>query len=146
MINIRPMETADLKQVANIEKSIFSIPWSEAAFAQALSSVNTTYLVAEYKGDIAGYCGMYRVLNEGDITNVAVKCEYRRRGIAEQLVTAIIKSASEKGVENITLEVRESNNAAIGLYNKIGFKEEGIRKNFYEKPLENAIIMWKMNI
>lgn len=140
------MEDRDLYAVSDIENITFSIPWSIETFGRALESVNTVYLVAESGDTILGYCGMYQVLNEGDITNVAVNVEYRRRGVAKELLLQLINIAKDRGVENITLEVRESNVPAIKLYEKIGFKEAGIRKNFYEKPVENAIIMWKMNI
>ena len=146
MINIRQMTSEDIPFVADMEKKIFSMPWSENAFRQALESTNTIYLVAEYENIVVGYCGMYYVMNEADITNVAVDSNYRKNGIAIAMLKEIIAGAKKKGIENVTLEVRESNVPAIKLYEKLGFKESGIRKNFYEKPVENAIIMWKMSI
>lgn len=146
MVNIRLMTKDDLSSVASIERNIFSIPWSEKAFEDSLKNDNTIYVVTEKDGDIAGYCGIYISFNEGNITNVAVLPECRRQGIAENMLMYILALAKEKGITDIILEVRETNVSAIALYEKIGFKEAGIRKNFYQKPTENALIMWKHNL
>lgn len=135
------MEEKDIRQVADIEKEIFSLPWSENAFKDSMMLDTTTYLVAEEYDKILGYCGIYKVLNEGNITNVAVKEEYRRQGIAEKLLRNLIMSEFEKNIEKIMLEVRESNERAKALYMKLGFKKVGVRKDFYAHPKENAIIM-----
>jgi ribosomal-protein-alanine N-acetyltransferase len=140
---IRKMQESDLTQVEAIEKANFSIPWSLESFRESMELEHTIYLVAEEDGNIMGYCGMYRVFNEGEIVNVAVAEAYRRRQVASKLLEQLFIESSELKVDNFFLEVRESNEAAIQLYKKLGFTEAGIRKNFYEKPRENAIFMWK---
>lgn len=140
---IRKMQESDLTQVEAIEKANFSIPWSLESFRESMELEHTIYLVAEEDGNIMGYCGMYRVFNEGEIVNVAVAEAYRRRQVASKLLEQLFIESSELKVDNFFLEVRESNKAAIQLYKKLGFTEAGIRKNFYEKPRENAIFMWK---
>lgn len=146
MINIRVMKETDLDSVAAIEKEIFSLPWSKNAFAQSLNIENTLYVVAEDNGEIKGYCGMYLSITEGNITNVAVSPAYRRHQAAYNMLSYILKLAKEKGITDAFLEVRETNVPAIRLYEKLGFQEAGIRKKFYEKPVENALIMWKHNL
>ena len=111
-----------------------------------MESDNTIYIVAKENDNVAGYAGMYLSFEEGNITNVAVNPLSRRKGIGEKIVRDILNRAYEKGVRDVFLEVRETNSVAIALYEKIGFKEEGIRKNFYDKPRENALIMWKHNL
>ena len=140
------MTVDDISQVAEIERQIFSIPWSEKAFRNSMESDNTIYIVAKENNNVAGYAGMYLSFEEGNITNVAVNPLSRRKGIGEKIVRDILNRACEKGVRDVFLEVRETNSVAIALYEKIGFKEEGIRKNFYDKPRENALIMWKHNL
>lgn len=130
-------------QVAAIEKANFSVPWSLESFRESMKLEHTIYLVAEEEENIMGYCGMYRVFNEGEIVNVAVAEAYRRKKVALQLLKQLFIESSELKVDNFFLEVRESNQPAIQLYKKLGFTEAGIRKNFYEKPRENAIFMWK---
>ena len=125
------MSEGDIKQVAAIEKEIFSLPWSEKSFLDSLKNENTVYIVAEIKDEIVAYCGAYISFEEADISNVAVKKNFRRKNVAENMLN------------KLTLEVREPNVPAISLYEKLGFEEAGIRKNFYEKPVENALIMWK---
>lgn len=145
-MTIESMTVDDIAQVAEIERQIFSIPWSEKAFRDSMESDNTIYIVAKENDNVAGYAGMYLSFEEGNITNVAVNPLSRRKGIGEKIVRDILNRAYEKGVMDVFLEVRETNSVAIALYEKIGFKEEGIRKNFYDKPRENALIMWKHNL
>ena len=127
----RLMSEGDIKQVAAIEKEIFSLPWSEKSFLDSLKNENVAY------------CGAYISFEEADISNVAVKKNFRRKNVAENMLNKLFYECGEKGVSDITLEVRETNVPAISLYEKLGFEEAGIRKNFYEKPVENALIMWK---
>ena len=145
-MTIESMTVDDIAQVAEIERQIFSIPWSEKAFRDSMESDNTIYIVAKENDNVAGYAGMYLSFEEGNITNVAVNPLSRRKGSGEKIVRDILNRAYEKGVRDVFLEVRETNSVAIALYEKIGFKEEGIRKNFYDKPRENALIMWKHNL
>ena len=140
------MEEMDIGEVAQIEKSNFSIPWSERSFSESLKSKNTLYVVAEYKNKVCGYCGMYLCAPEANITNVVVMEEFRRKHVAKKMIEYILKCAKNICITEVTLEVREKNVAAISLYEGLGFKEAGIRKKFYEKPTENALIMWKHNL
>ena len=142
-MNLRYMKKEDLGQVCMIENVLFSKPWSEKDFLEALSKEENIYLVAEDKGKILGYCGVWGVAGEGQITNVAVAKENQRKGVATALFNYMFKEGEAKQMHAYTLEVRISNHAAIQLYEKIGFLSAGIRKDFYELPTEDAIIMWK---
>ena len=153
---IREMKPSDVKQVAAIEEQCFSVPWSEQSFLDSIAREDTIFLVAEISeetkqplfesseegsGRIAGYIGMYTSYGEGEITNVAVSPEYRNQGIGNHLVTAMQSAGKEQNLERMVLEVRVSNERALSLYKRKGFVKLGIRKNFYEKPTEDAIIM-----
>lgn len=141
MFDIKLMEECDLEQVVEIEKSIFSDPWSRQSFLDSLKQDMCVYLVVKNQEEIVAYCGLYVVQDEGQITNVAVKENYRNAHIATDMLNELIKQAIVKGAHNFTLEVRASNNTAIHIYEKLGFKKVGTRKKFYEKPVEDAIIM-----
>lgn len=141
--HIRPMEDRDISTVEQIEKSIFSFPWSAKSFADAANTPENVYLVCECTGEIAGYCGMWTVLGEGNITNIAVSPAYRRSGVAEALLKELERRARLKDVTIFFLEVRQSNEAAKRLYEKLGYSPIGVRKRFYEKPVEDAIVMSK---
>ena len=138
---IREMRKEDLVQVCVIEKENFSLPWSEKSFCEEANNPLATYFVAREDEKIVGYGGIWNVSGEGQITNIAVHPDMRKRGIASEILRALIKSA--KSCEKIFLEVRESNTAAICLYEKYGFKRCGVRKNFYHSPVENGIVMMR---
>ena len=140
MIEIRKMTIADLEQVEAIERDNFSEPWSFDAFKDAVEKDYTLYLVAMDGAVCMGYCGMYISGEDGEIPNVAVAKEFRRTGIAYFMMSVLHHFAYEKGVRKAVLEVRESNIPAIGLYERMGYKKIGIRKNFYRMPAENALI------
>ena len=142
-IRIRKMSTEDLAEVARIEKETFSLPWSQQGFADSLAQENTCYLVAYKEEKLVGYCGFLQVLDEADITNVAVDGTCRKCGVGEKMLLELMKAGEDRGVRAFTLEVRESNQAALALYQKMGFEACGVRKNFYDFPKENAVIMWK---
>ena len=146
MINIRNMTLDDIESVFEIEKSIFSVPWSKKSFESSISSKDTIYIVATIDEKIVGYLGIYILGDQSDISNVGVHKDYRRMHIAEAMLSYIFDRAKSNNVKEITLEVRESNVAAISLYEKMGFKEIGIRKKYYQKPLENGLLMWKQNL
>lgn len=137
------MRTDDLEQVAEIEKNTFSVPWSAKGFADSMEQDCTLFLTALRDGKIAGYCGMFQSFDEADITNVAVEEKSRGLGIAEAMLRELMERGKERGVSAYTLEVRRGNAPARRLYEKLGFERVGIRKNFYEKPVEDAVIMWK---
>lgn len=139
---IRQMKEEDMDQVYAIESSSFSRPWSRESFLQSLNNPRNLYLVAEEGGNILGYCGLWGIVGEGEITNVAVDKRYRNQGIGEAILRELIKQAGAMGIEAFTLEVRLSNLSAIHLYHKLGFRDTAIRKNYYEAPTEDALIMW----
>ena len=142
-LNIRRMEEGDLDQVCAIEEETFSMPWSRKSFQDTISYYHTLFLVAELDGEIAGYCGCYQSLEEAEITNIAVRRQLRGHGIGRRLLTELMRLGKEQGAFAYTLEVRVSNQAAIHLYESLGFVSFGIRKNFDERPREDAMIMWR---
>lgn len=144
MLTIRPLTREDIAQVCELEEMAFSMPWKEADFLAMLVNPDALYLVAEEDGVIAASCGLRHIVGEGDISNVVVRPQYRRRGIARCMLTKLIEEGKERfGITAYTLEVRKNNTDAVFLYEELGFVTEGIRKNFYEKPVEDALIMWK---
>ncbi len=138
---IREMTVADIASAVEIETQCFSIPWSEKSFQESIAREDTLFLVCEEETIITGYIGMYISFDEANITNVAVSPVYRKMGYGEALVSVAKGKAKEKQIEKIFLEVRVSNRPAISLYEKMGFENLGIRKNFYEHPKEDAYIM-----
>lgn len=146
MLEFRRMQPEDLDEVAAIEKTLFSCPWSKNSFEISLDKEYILFLTAIWDGKIAGYCGFLRSFDEADIVNVGVAKEYQGRGIACAMLKELMRLGNEIGVKDFTLEVRVSNAPAIHVYEKLGFVNEGIRKNFYEKPKEDAMIMWKRSM
>lgn len=142
-ILIRSMVHSDVDEIFEIDRICFSLPWSKAAFEGELKNDLAYYECAEENGKIVGYMGMWRILDECHITNVAVLPEYRKRGIATLLIDKMIKVCKCSEITKMTLEVRESNFNAINLYRKFGFCPMGKRPKYYQKPIEDAIIMWK---
>ena len=147
MYTIRSLMMEDIDQVCALEEMVFSMPWQRDAFIEMVENKDALYLVVEEKSDpgvVIAACGLRHIVGEGDISNVLVHPNHRKRGIARLMIGELLKAGREKyGIEAYTLEVRKSNEDAIHLYQYHGFVEEGIRKNFYEKPTEDAIIMWK---
>ena len=144
---IRRMELGDIPSVVEIENHCFSLPWSAKSFEDSLSREDTIFLVCEVTEEdvssmhIAGYMGLYLSFDEASVTNVAVSPAFRQKGYGEALVETAKVVAKEAGAECVFLEVRQSNVPALSLYKKLGFEELGIRKKFYEHPVEDAIIM-----
>ncbi|MBO5258819.1 MAG: ribosomal protein S18-alanine N-acetyltransferase [Agathobacter sp.] len=138
---IRKMEARDVSGVARIEQENFSMPWSEKAFMDSLSQEEALFLVAEEEDRVLGYIGICLSFEEGEITNVSVDSSSRNKGVGSELVEQLKKEAQARGTEKIFLEVRVSNEPAIRLYEKQGFEQVGCRKNFYEKPREDAWVM-----
>lgn len=138
------MELSDIEDILVVEKLSFSIPWSRDSFEKEILDNNLAiYLVAKVNEKAVGYIGMWKVLNEGHITNVAVHPEFRHQGIGDQLVSELLSLCEKDNIDLVTLEVRKSNQNAIKLYEKHGFVAEGIRKAYYQDNKEDAIIMWK---
>lgn len=142
-MNIRELTAADVEEVSRIEQENFSMPWKPQDFLEMVEADYAYYYVAEVDGEIAGCCGIRNMAGEGEITNVAVAEKFRRRGIGRALMEYMLKEAALLGMESMTLEVRVSNIPAISLYESLGFQGEGVRPGFYEKPREDALIMWK---
>lgn len=140
--DIIPMTAGHLDQVADIERICFSDPWSRRMLSEHLENECAATLVALGEdGTVLGYAGVLVVVDEGYITNVAVRPEYRRQGVASQLLDVFRRFAEGSRLAFLTLEVRASNRAARSLYAKHGYAEVGCRKNYYEHPREDAIIM-----
>lgn len=142
-IKIREMQSQDVDAVTTLEESSFSMPWKRHDFEEILTNSDRIYLVAEYDTAIVGGCMLTMIAGEGDVSNVAVHEKYRGQHIATALMQELLRYGEEKGICDFTLEVREQNHTAIRLYEKAGFVSEGIRPNFYEKPKDNAVIMWR---
>ncbi len=140
---LRPMTMADLDAVCEIEEQCFSVPWSRESMEKELAGNDQAhYLVAEINEKVVGYAGFWQVLDEGHIMNIAVAPEMRGHGIGEELMRAMLQQGMQLGIIYWTLEVRVSNIAAVKLYEKVGFTSAGIRPGYYEKPKEDANIMW----
>ncbi|MBP3352049.1 MAG: ribosomal protein S18-alanine N-acetyltransferase [Lachnospiraceae bacterium] len=142
MVRIRELEMGDIEAVSIMEAQSFSMPWSAKDFEQLVSDEKSLYLVAETDGLVVGCCGVTNVCGEGNINNVVVQEAYRGQGIAYAMMQELLVRGREMGCTEFTLEVRVSNAPAIHVYQKLGFVSEGIRPRFYEKPVEDAMIMW----
>ena len=141
-VRIVPMTADHLDEVAELERICFSVPWSRNMLAEELDNLLSAFLVAlDDSGRVVGYAGVQVVLDEGYITNVAVRPECRRQGIAGKLLQVFLDFAKGNRLAFLTLEVRASNYDAIALYGSRGFRSVGRRKNYYEHPKEDAIIM-----
>ncbi len=141
---IERMAPGHVSQVAALEAACFHDPWSERSIAAELNNPLSLWLVALEGDAVAGYIGSQTVPPESDMMNVAVSPDFRRRGIGEQLVLALCEELTKTGSESLTLEVRASNAPAIALYEKLGFAQVGLRKNYYRNPREDARIMRKV--
>lgn len=141
---IRAAAPADAQQMAALDRICFTVPWSLESFEQELTvNDKAIYIVAEIDGQLAGYAGMWQILDEGHITNVAVSPEHRRQGIAAAVLNTLIVEGGRRGIRAFTLEVRASNVAAQELYRGFGFQTAGIRPGYYEDNKEAALIMWR---
>lgn len=143
-VRIRRMNSEDIDGVMNVETQCFKIAWSKESFEYEMKENNKAmYVIAEYKGIILGYAGLWKILDEGHITNIAVLGEFRRKGIATLMLNKLIKLAQDEDVKSFTLEVKNTNNIAINLYENLGFCACGLRKGYYKDTNDDAIIMWK---
>ncbi len=138
---IEKMTSFHVGEIARLESECFSSPWSEEGLKSELTNGFARFFVAFSGEEIAGYIGAHNVLGEVYITNVAVFKEFRRQGIAQRLIENLLETAKNENAEFVTLEVRKSNSPAISLYEKTGFEKVGERKDFYEKPREDAVLM-----
>jgi ribosomal-protein-alanine N-acetyltransferase len=142
---IRGMKKEDIPQIARIEKLVFSAPWTEVAFRSELEdNAMALYLVLTDEAqpdNVLAYGGVWKIFDEGHITNIAVSQDYRWLGIGQFLCEALIRAAARRGLRLLTLEVREGNQAARSMYRKLGFTEAGRRRGYYQTPIEDAILM-----
>ena len=135
------MKENHVAQVAALEKLCFSDPWSEKSVASELTNPLSFWLVADDNGIVQGYVGSQTVMDESDMMNIAVHPDYRKQGVATALIIALIAELRKRGSHSLTLEVRASNASAIALYEKMGFFQAGLRKNYYRNPKEDALIL-----
>lgn len=144
MTKIILMEKEHIDRIYEIEKACFSTPWSKESFRTEVEENPLAYYIAALEEEhIAGYAGMWVIVDEGHITNIAVDPKFRSKGIGNLLVDSLIKEAESRNLTALTLEVRQSNIIAQNLYKKFGFESGGVRKRYYQDTGEDAIIMWK---
>lgn len=146
MISFREMHPEDAAAVERIERVSFAVPWSRRAFWEETANERTLYLVAIAEGKIVGYAGAWIVLDEAQITNVAVAPEKRGQGVGRRLMEEMMARAKARGAVRMTLEVRPSNEAALTLYKSCGFEDYGRRPHYYQDNGEDAVIMWHMHL
>ena len=143
MIEIVEMSASHVPQVAELEKMCFHDPWSEASIASELRNPLACWLVAVEGGAVVGYVGSQTVIDTTDMMNIAVHPDFRRRGIAQMLVEQLVAKLKARQSLRLMLEVRSSNMGAQALYEKMGFTQVGLRKNYYRNPKEDALILRK---
>ncbi|GAM16184.1 ribosomal protein S18-alanine N-acetyltransferase [Mesobacillus selenatarsenatis] len=142
-ITFRNMTVDDLDQVMEVEVNSFTIPWSREAFFNELTKNQfAQYLIVEVDQKVVGYCGVWIIIDEAHITNIALLPEYRGMKLGEALMAKVMELAREIGALRVTLEVRVSNERAQNLYRKFGFEEGAIRKQYYTDNMEDALVMW----
>lgn len=143
-VTLREMVIEDLDDIMEIEKYAFTTPWSRKSFEQEITqNLLAKYIVAVIDGRAVGYAGMWLIMDEGHITNIAVAKDSRGQGIGKYLMMGLIEFCRKSKINNMTLEVRKSNIVAQNLYKKYGFLDCGIRPNYYADDHEDAVIMWK---
>jgi len=139
----RAMTLSDISVIVEIEHEAFTCPWSKEAFINELTNNHfARYMVMVYEKAVIGYGGMWTIMDEAHVTNIAVRERYRGLGLGERLLRELMKTAVFFGTSKMTLEVRVTNEIAQGLYRKLGFEPSGIRPNYYSDNLEDALIMW----
>lgn len=139
----RYLKEEDIDQILKIEELSFATPWTRQSFENELKlNQFAVYLVLEKEGQIVGYCGMWLIVDEAHITNIAVLPEFRGQKLGEAILRMIMEVAKKRGAKTMTLEVRVSNTVAQSLYRKLGFMNGGIRKNYYTDNYEDALVMW----
>ena len=139
---IEIMKDDDIANVMEVELKSFSIPWSKESFENELKNKLALYLVAKVDEKAVGYIGVWKIFDEGHITNVAVHPDFRGQGLARALISELLSLCRKDGITSFTLEVRESNIVAQQLYKSFGFSKSGKRKGYYSDNNEDAIIMW----
>lgn len=143
MVTIEKMSREHIPELAEIEQLCFAVPWSEKQLLEELENPLGSYFVAVEDGRVLGYIGSQTVIDETCVMNVAVRPDCRGKRLGSLLMEALVQDCLEKGSRLLTLEVRVSNEPALALYRAFGFQQVGLRKGYYEKPREDAIIMTK---
>lgn len=144
MLVFRNMTRDDIEKIAVLEKEVFSDAWTSKGISETYGQSQAVIAVADSSGELAGYCIVYYVMDEGEIARIAVNENMRRQGVGRGLLDYVCVCCKAKKIERLLLDVRESNVGARAFYQQYGFTEDGIRKNFYENPKENAVLMSKM--
>lgn len=139
---VRPMTVEDIAAVVEIEKESFATPWTPHAFRMEMKNCLAVYRVVEVDGRVAAYGGMWLILDEVHVTNIAVHPDYRGRHLGRKIMEELIAEARQRNLLRMTLEVRKQNHVAITLYKKLGFLMAGIRPGYYQDTGEDALIMW----
>lgn len=143
-VRVRDMYLSDLDDIMRIETASFSTPWSRNQFQSELMENNfAAYLVLDFHGRVVSYGGMWIILDEAHVTNVAVHPDFRGYHLGERMMRGLMDRAKSVGCQRMTLEVRRSNVVAQNLYQKLGFIQLGVRRGYYSEPHEDAFIMWK---
>jgi [ribosomal protein S18]-alanine N-acetyltransferase len=146
-VRITPMRRRHLRGVLRIEQQVYPRPWTFGLFLGEVSQrASRVYLVARVGSEVVGYAGMFRAVDDGHITTIAVDPPWQRRGIATRLLLALARAAVDRGCRNLTLEVRMSNSGAQALYQRFGFVPAGVRKGYYPETGEDALVMWANDI
>ena len=140
-VRLRDMVAADVPAVVAIERASYTMPWSDATFRGLLRRRDAEMVTAEAGGTVIGYAAFWCVVDQGELGNVAVSAEWRGLGLGARLVEDILRRAARRGVREVFLEVRPSNTVARQLYERLGFRPVGRRRNYYQAPVEDAIVL-----
>jgi ribosomal-protein-alanine N-acetyltransferase len=143
VLEFRSMRYEDIPHVCEIEQEAFTTPWTSGAFHNELTNNQFAhYMILDINGEVAGYGGMWLIMDEAHVTNIAIRDTYRGQKLGKRLLQELMRTASFLGAKRMTLEVRASNHIAQSLYDKLGFASAGIRRGYYTDNREDAIIMW----
>ena len=146
-VRITPMRRRHLRGVLRIEQQVYPRPWTFGLFLGEISQrASRVYLVARVGSEVVGYAGMFRAVDDGHITTIAVDPAWQRRGIATRMLLVLARAAVDRGCHNLTLEVRMSNSGAQTLYERFGFVPAGVRKGYYPETGEDALVMWANDV
>jgi [ribosomal protein S18]-alanine N-acetyltransferase len=146
-VRVAPMRRRHLRGVLRIEQQVYPRPWTYGLFLGEISQrASRVYLVARVGSEVVGYAGLFRAVDDGHITTVAVDPAWQRHGIATRMLLALARAAVDRGCRNLTLEVRMSNSGAQALYQRFGFVPAGVRKGYYPETGEDALVMWANDV
>lgn len=144
---VRLMKKRDINDLVMIENELFIDPWKEEVFLEEFANQElATYIVVEKQKKVVGFAGFWKVLDQADITRVAISLDFQGRGLGRILMEGLLAEAKKRSINSVALEVREHNQQAIALYERLGFVREGLRPNYYKETGENAVLMWLRNM